>query len=163
MPATKAPGPQLLGVNLDRFDTVAQFELGSIFFGINGKVFRYVQFLDAVTYVAGHVCTFGTTGTDVWKVTNDRSGGSAVTGHGVAGVLTTGNGSVPTQNQYGWLQVAGECNCAGTYAAGDLVKPHASNDGEAVVSGYTAAKADFNIFGYAHSSSRVVLSGLHGF
>lgn len=152
---TPAPGPQLLGVNLDRFTDSAEHALGTLYMGANGKEYRYVQFLDAVTYVSGHVCTFGTTGTDVWKVTNDRAGGSAVTGHGVAGVLQSAN--VPTQNQYGWLQVGGECSPSGTYAAGDLVKPHATNDGEAVVSGYTAAKVDFNIFAYAHSSSRAVL------
>lgn len=152
---TIATGPKQLGVNLEQFDDTAQHALGEVFRGANGKEYRYVQFLDAVTYVSGHVCTFGTTGTDVWKVTNDRAGGSAVTGHGVVGVLSSIN--VPTQNQYGWLQVAGECSPAGTYAAGDYLKPHATNDGEAVVSGYTAAKADFNIFAFAHSSTRAML------
>ena len=148
-----------LGINLDQFDTAAQHLLGTLATGVNGKMFRYVQFLDAVTYQLGDVCTIGTTGTDVWKVTNDRAGGSAVTGHAVVGVLAA-DGAVPTQNQYGWLQVAGECFLRGTYAAGDFVKPHASNDGEAVVSGYTAAKADFNIFAKAHSASRAMLVGL---
>lgn len=152
---TASPGPKMLGVNLDRFTDAAEHELGTLFNGPNGKEFRYVQFLDAVTYVSGHVCTHGTTGTDVWKVTNDRAGGSAVTGHGVAGVLQSS--SVPTQNQYGWLQTGGECGPSGTYAAGDYLKPHATNDGEAVVSGYTAAKADFNIFAVAHSASRAIL------
>lgn len=153
---TDATGPKTLGVNVDRFTDDALHPMGTTYDGKNGKKYVYVQFLDAVAYLAGHVCTFGTTGTDVWKVTNDRAGGSAVTGHIVAGVLASG-ANVPTQNQYGWLQCEGECSPTGTYAAGDYLKPHATADGDAVVSGYTAAKADFNIFARAHSSSRAVL------
>lgn len=152
---TAATGPKTIGVNLDRFDDTPQHELGEEYEGRNGKVFRYVRFQDAITYQAGDVCTRGTAGTDLWNVTNDRAGGSAVTGHEPMGVLSGPN--VPTQNQYGWLQVAGECSPRGTYAAGDYLIPHATNDGEAVVSGYTAAKANFNIFAYALSSSRARL------
>lgn len=153
---TAATGPKTIGVNLDRFTDSAEHAMGEMFIAPNGKEYRYVQFLDAVTYQAGDVCTMGTTGTDVWKVTNDRAGGSAVTGHGVVGVLASGS-NVPTESQYGWLQVGGECSPRGTYAAGDYLIPHATSDGEAVVSGYTAAKANFNIFAVAHSSSRAVL------
>lgn len=154
------PGPKLIGVNLDRYTDAAEHELGDIYVGRNGKVFRYVRFLDAVTYVAGHVCTRGTTGTNVWNVTNDRVGGSSVAGLEVVGVLH-GTNTVPAQNQYGWIQVAGECAPGGTYAAGDYVIPHATVDGTAVVSGYTAAKADFNIFGKALSATRVKLYGVY--
>lgn len=148
-------GPLVLGANLDRYTDDKLHELGSLASGPNGKLYRYVRFLDAVTYQAGDVCTRATAGTDAWNVTNDRVGGSAVTGHEVVGVLHGPN--VPTQNQYGWIQVGGECAPRGTYVAGDYLKPHATNDGEAVVSGYTAAKADFNIFAFAQSASRATL------
>jgi hypothetical protein len=56
------------------------------------------------------------------------------------------------------VQYKGECSPRGTYAAGNQLIPHATLDGQAVVSGYTAAAADFNIFARAHSSSRAVLA-----
>ena len=162
--ATPVSAPKTLGIDLDSYTTAAAHELGEICFGKNGKIFRYVQFLDAVTYAAGQVVTQGTTGTDVWKVTNDRAGGSNVAGHSVIGVLVT-DGTVPTQNQYGWVQIAGECTPLGTYAAGDYVIPHATTDGHAVVSAYgvadaAASKLAMNVFGKALSSTRVKLTGL---
>jgi len=150
-------GPLARGVDLTRIDTAEKYDLGSIAIGRGtnrGKMYRYVKFLDAITYAAGQVVTVGAA-TD-WHVTNDRAGGSAVAGHGVVGVAL----AVHTQNSFGWIQVAGLVQVAGTYAAGDYVIPHATSDGEAVVSGYTAAKANFNIFAYALSSSLVRLQGL---
>jgi len=148
-----------IGGNLTRFTDAAEHAMGDIAYGVNGKVFRYVQFRDAVTYVAGDVCTTALAAVDDWRVTNDRAGGGNITGHSVVGVLPSGL-AVPTQNQYGFIQVAGQCAPRGTYAAGDYVIPHATVDGTAVVSGYTAAKADFNIFGKAETSAIVKLGGL---
>lgn len=153
---TKSTGPALIGINVDTYDTTAKYPMGTFYEGVNGKAYQYVQFLDAVTYQAGDVVTRagGTEGD--WKVTNDRAGGSAITGHEVVGVLMAAI-RVPTQNEYGWVQVRGECAARGTYAAGDFLKPHATADGELVVSGYTAAKADFNIVAKALSSTKVKL------
>ena len=137
-----ATGPQQIGANLDRYDTAAMHPLGSVFESERGKAYRYVQFLDAVTYAAGHVVTRGANTADTWKVTNDRAGGSAQAGHEVIGVAI----GVPTQNQFGWVQISGEATVLGTYAVGDQLKPHATTDGAALVSGYTAAAVDFNIF-----------------
>lgn len=161
MANTVFTGPMTQGANLDSYvSTTPEYQLGQVAQGINGRKYRYVQFLDAVAYLAGHVCTAGTTtAADQWTVTNDRAGGSNITGHEVIGVLH-GTVNVPTQNQYGWIQIAGECVPLGTYAAGDYVIPHATVDGTAVVSGYAATKADFNIFGKAKTSAIVQLIGL---
>lgn len=158
MAETKATGPWL-GANLDRYSDTALHELGSIVNGVNGRKYRYVKFLDAVTYAAGHVCTYGTTtAVDQWTVTNDRVGGSSL-GAAVAGVLH-GTNAVPTQNQYGWIQVAGECVPLGTYAADDTVIAHATVDGTAVIDAYSAAKASFAPFGYAKTSAIVQIRGV---
>lgn len=147
-------GPRAATVDLTRVDSAAAYTLGELALGKDGKAYRYVKFLDAVVYAAGHVVT-AALATD-WHVTNDRAGGSAITGHHVMGVAL----AVQTQNSFGWIQVAGLVQVAGTYAAGDYIIPHATVDGTAVVSGYTAVKADFNIFALALSSSLVRLQGL---
>ena len=147
-------GPSL-APNLDICTAAQLAVLGTVINGPAGRQFRYVQFVDAVTYVAGHIVTRASA-TD-WVVTNDRAGGSNVAGHEVIGMVF--QDTVPTQNQFGWVQCKGISLVAptGTYAAGDYCIPHATTDGAAVISGYAAAKADFNIFGKALSSSRINL------
>ncbi len=88
--------------------------------------FMYVQFLDAVTYVVGHVCTPASATT--YKVTNDVAGGSSlglrfagcIPNAGVNGVAVT---AVPAQNDYGYVQLEGihsaVFNDGTDYAAGD--------------------------------------------
>lgn len=149
-------GPLAKGVDTSVYTTAIRpgLSLGMVAWGEDGKAYRYVKFVDAVTYAAGQVLTFASATT--WDVTNDRAGGSAIAGHGVAGVCL----GVPAQNEYGWIQIAGLVAVNGTYSAGDFLKPHATSNGDAVVSGYTAAKADFNIFAYALSSSLVKLIGV---
>lgn len=75
-----------------------------------GARYRYVQFLDAVTYVKGHVTSLASATT--YKVTNDVSGGSSVVLR-FTGVLPyyksdgTTTADVPAQNAFGWLMVEG--------------------------------------------------------
>jgi len=77
-----------------------RFTLGSVYWK-GGKAYRYVQFVDAVAYIAGHVLTWANaTGT---AVTNDRSGGSAVFATRAVGVAL----GVMTENYYGFMQVSG--------------------------------------------------------
>lgn len=82
------------------------------------KAYKYVKFLDAVTYVAGHVLyPANTAGT---SVTNDTSGGSALA------ALACGYGTaVHTQNSYGWMQIAGVVSAigGGSVTAGSPVAP----------------------------------------
>ena len=83
--------------------------------------YKYVQYLDAVTYIAGQVmCWADTAGT---KVTNDRSGGTGIgTGLEPAGIGL----AVYTQNYYGFMQIAGNALVIGdgSVAAGDFVVSH---------------------------------------
>lgn len=75
-----------------------------------GKMsYVYCKFLDAITYVVGHVCTPTAT---LYGVTNDRAGGTATDERFACVIPNVGlNGSsitsVPTQSQFGYGQVAG--------------------------------------------------------
>lgn len=69
--------------------------------GVGKKRYRYVKFLDAVTYAPGQVVTpANAAGT---SVTNDVSGGSSVGALTFAGVVI----GTPTQNSWGWVQTRG--------------------------------------------------------
>lgn len=95
---------------LGSYETAQSCPLGLETWDGDGYRYRYVQFLDAVTYVVGQVTSLASATT--YKVTNDVSGGSSVVLR-FTGVLPNKNtaGStittVPTQNQYGWLLVEG--------------------------------------------------------
>lgn len=121
-------GGKLLGINLDRKTDEALHPLGAhVHSDDGGKCFRYVQFLDAVTYIAGHVVCVAGTG---WQVSNDASGGTTFAGLWPVGFVV---GDVPTQNQYGWVQCGGIVSnaVAGSAAivAGDLLMPD-TEDGD---------------------------------
>jgi hypothetical protein len=157
-------GPNHLGVNLERCDATAQYPLGLVVEGRQGDgthaSYRYVQFLDAVAYVAGQVVTIASATT--WAVSNDRSGGSALAGLMPVGVVF--QTTVPTQNQYGWVQISGIANVtvgSASVIAGDYLKVDASEDGEADEG---AAGTDENLVGIAlatiadNATGRVMLT-----
>ncbi len=83
----------------------------------------YVQFLDAVTYVIGHVC--GPVSLSGFTVTNDVSGGSAtvlrfacaITNVNASGAAVT---AVPTQNSYGWGMINGPHSAIKTNGDDDI-------------------------------------------
>lgn len=109
-----------------------------------GKVWRYVRFRDAVTYVAGHVCTKALK--DGTEVTNDISGGSSI-GAIVGGICVR----VMTQNYYGFVLVHGyyatvKTSGADDIAIGERVFVHGSTDGtcDGVVAS-TTSSGDFGI------------------
>lgn len=147
MAATKYTWNQFIGANLDRYTDAPEFELGTIVESAGGKRYRYVRFVDAVTYAQGQVVTLASTG---WSVTNDRVGGSDISLVPV-GVLHSDN--VPTQDQYGWVQISGVASvrCAGAgIAAGDILVAHGTTDGSAAEADYTSvAHADFKTVGIA--------------
>ena len=92
----------------------------------NAKAYKYVKFLDAVTYKAGQVLAWGNTAAT--SVTNDiDGGGSAIvsTGNRTAGIAT----AVHTQNSYGFMQIAGVALVEGdgSVAAGEAVVLHSVN------------------------------------
>lgn len=119
----------------------------------NAKVYRAVQFKDAVAYAAGHVVTFASA--NMQSVTNDRSGGSAITGLLPAGVCV----SAPAQNAYGYVLVKGytaTCLTDGSVSAGEGLIPHASTDGAAdSVSATYAVTTHNQVFGFAVSTDTV--------
>lgn len=123
--------PAAIGPSLDVCSATAEFPLGSLIEGVAGKAYRYVQFVDAVAYVAGHLCTIADTAADEWKVTNDRAGGSAMAKHYPVGFVF--QATVPTANQYGWVQCGGVATAiigSAAVIAGDELMADATEDGE---------------------------------
>lgn len=143
--------PNKIGLNpFEVNDITPRFGIGDVFEGrdpttaVTGPgLFRYVRFLDAVTYARGHVCTFAAPATGIpYRVTNDISGGSS-TGQGVAGIAC----NVMTQNYYGFIQIGGQAIVVGdgSVAAGDYVVAH-TTDGQADT---FADGEEEQVFGYA--------------
>lgn len=100
-------------LSIGTYETVNANLLGHITYDALNRRYRYVKFLDAVTYVRGHVC--GLASATTYAVSNDVAGGSVIGGTGLrfAGVLPyyKEDGStladVPTQNQGGYVLVTG--------------------------------------------------------
>ena len=107
--------------------------------------FKYVRFLDAVTYVQYHVVTWANAACT--SVTNDISGGSSL-GAAVAGTV---QGNVPAQNGFGWIQTWGpgtaKTSGADDIAFGESLFVHGSTDG--TCDGASAATYVTGNLGYA--------------
>ncbi len=132
-----ATGGKRLGVNLERCTDSAEHTLGEIIEGTAGRKYRYVQFKDAVTYVAGHLVTLASASD--WAVTNDRAGGSSLAAHIPVGVVF--QTVVPTQDQYGWVQISGIASVlheGAAVAIGDRLVADPTNDGAVSEADYTA-------------------------
>lgn len=145
----KASGPYL-GSNLEQIDATALHVVGVTVRGItaegNPAKYRYVKFVDAITYVRGNsVCQASATSFDV---TNDRAGGSGLAGQFPVGMVHH-SVTVPTQNSWGWVQISGIALFqAGSAAviAGDPLKPDATSDG---LSDEATSGTDENLVGVA--------------
>lgn len=145
MAAHETKGPSILVPNINLCTTDPVYELGRVVEGANGKAYRYVQFVDAVTYVAGHLVCRDFAADNDWKVTNDTSGNSA--GNHPVGVVF--QDVVPTENQYGFVQIGGEAEVLIGSAAvilGDYLKDDGTTDGAA---DEATAGTDENIMGIA--------------
>lgn len=163
MAAHETQGPSILAPNINLCTTDPLWPLGTIIEGKNGKAYRYVQFVDAVTYVAGHLVCLDIAAANDWKVSNDTSGNMA--GNHPAGVVF--QDVVPTENQYGFVQIAGECATvligSAAVIAGDYLKDDGTTDGAA---DEATAGTDENIMGIAletiadTASGRVMLRGM---
>lgn len=126
---TAMTGPAAVGPNLDICTDDQQFPLGTVIDGPQGKRYRYVQFQDAITYVAGHVVCRGAAETD-YKVTNDANLMNA----GLAPEGVVFQSTPPTENQYGWIQIAGVATVligSAAVIAGDWLKVDGTTDGAA--------------------------------
>lgn len=126
-----------IGVN----DVKPRYHLGSLYYH-NGRYYRYVKFVDAVTYAAGHVVEWCAGFT---SVTNDRTGGSSL-GRCPAGVCL----AAMTQNYYGFVQVAGVGDVAmltdGSVAGGEWLVSDSGTDGGADT---MAAGEEAQVFAFA--------------
>lgn len=109
------------------FSSTQQAPLGTKVVDGEGKTWRYVQFLDAITYAAKQACTWDDR--DAWTVTNDVS--DSDDSEDLAGIV---NG-VATENSYGYLQTGGRVDDAlkaagdDSIARGTYLRAHASTDG----------------------------------
>lgn len=123
------------GAVLTQIDSSPKFGLGDVIERPGGFKYKYVKFLDAVTYVGEYdatgaasvamLCTYANAACT--SVTNDRAGGSSL-GQVPAGVPV----GVPTQNTYGWIKVRGVATIGptdGSVAINQKVIPHATTDG----------------------------------
>jgi hypothetical protein len=125
-------------------DASPLYSLGDLCYAPNGNIYRYVKYLDSVTYLAGHVCQWASATLNY--VSNDYTGGSTI-GTG----LTTAAGICPgipaAATPYGWLQVGGIALVFGdgSVAAGERVVPDGA-DGRADT---MAAGEEHQVFGVA--------------
>ena len=103
----------IIGMDLTVIDTVASNKLGGIGQTNDGKLYKYVEYIDATAGVAGEVAYYatvaigGVTGT---VVTSDLSDSISVG----AGVLQT----ALTTGTYGWVQVSGVATLSIALTAG---------------------------------------------
>ena len=113
--------------------------LGAIYWH-EGKAYKYVQFIDDVTYALGHVCLWANdSGT---AVTNDKDGTSIADTDPTAGICLR----AMTADYYGYIQVSGTAEVLGdtNVAAAEYVKSH-TVDGAAIVMGDTYEELAFGI------------------
>lgn len=163
--AARMQGPHI-GPSLEKCWTdlsQTSYRLGDVVEGQNGKAYRFVQFVDAVAYVAGHLVCLDSAAADDWKVSNDTSGNMAGN-HPVGIVFQT---VVPTENQYGFVQIAGESAVcligSASVIAGDYLKDDGTTDG---AMDEATAGTDENICAIAletiadTASGRVMLRGM---
>jgi hypothetical protein len=98
----------------------------------NPAKFRYVQFIDDVTYAVGHACLAASA--DFSDVTNDYVGGTAIGTAASATVPPMIVGfacSAVTADYYGYVQITGRSVCLtdGGVSAGNFLTHHATTDG----------------------------------
>lgn len=128
-------------INFDQIDATPQYPVGSKVTS-GDATYRYVKFVDAVTYKAYDCVTLASATT--WDVTNDRAGGSALAGQMPVGFLLNYT-TMPTANTYGWVKTSGiHSFTAGSAAiiAGDYLMPDTTEDGDCTEA---AAGTDENI------------------
>jgi hypothetical protein len=131
-------------------DSVAKFNVGGLYFGPTGEVYRYVQAEDANIVVGDVLCYAwdGTTGD--WEVTNTATSAidsALATVNIVAGVAV---GSI-TDAYFGFVQVSGLCGDVTTdtgVAAGDNLVVDGANTPNGVADTAVAGE-EHAVFGLA--------------
>lgn len=122
-----------IGADFDRVDSEAQFKLGTIIQGDDGKLYKYVTYSEeaaATDGVAGEVAYYvAATGYANNDVTSDLSASDEVG----AGVLQ----ATMSDNEFGWIQIKGPATLTIALTAGadgDPLTPTGSADGTLDVS-----------------------------
>jgi len=105
----------ILPHKVDVFTPARVAPLGQKFCLGDGRIFRYVQFKDAVTYAAGQSVTWDDKNT--WAVTNDES--SAEIDNILAGVVA----GAPAEDEYGLIQTHGLYESANKTPGDDTIAP----------------------------------------
>jgi hypothetical protein len=100
----------------------------------NPAKFRYVQFIDDVTYAKGHLCLAAAV--DLSDVTNDFVGGTGIgtAADGAAKAIVAGIACYAmTADYFGYIQITGRAVILtdGGVAAGNFLINHATTDGAA--------------------------------
>lgn len=105
----------IAGADISRIDTEQKFKLGSVFQDYDGKVYKYLQYIEgtaAVDGVAGEVAYYyEDSGPIDGKVSSDVSD---CTGSVGAGVLQ----AIMSNEEYGWLQIKGPATLSIALTAG---------------------------------------------
>lgn len=151
---------------VDTFTDDQRARLGQVFEDAAGKEWMYVQFADAVAYVSGAVCGIENASTGI--VTADESASKDRPGGVLVASARTATQKVPTENQYGFVQLSGYhpavAKVAGvdSIAAGTGLVMHASSDGVANVDTGTPTTGELNRrIGFAHAASEDGASGTY--
>lgn len=144
--AHPASPPLTAGPDFLAFDTSAQYPLGTIAHGTEGRRYRYVKLVDIATAApAVNKCVYVASET-TWDVSLDATGGTSIAGLKPVGILI----SVPTvAAPYCWVQCAGIASfVAGSASiiAGDWLMGDTSEDGDLTEA---AAGTDENLVGFA--------------
>lgn len=98
------------------------------------NVYRYIKYVDAVTYAAGHLVLWADI--NFLSATNDTAGGSSLGNNTAIGRMTAGCAqAVHTQNSYGYVKIRGRQTGvpSATAAVGDVLVCSASTDGTATL------------------------------
>ena len=118
--------PILVGFDPTSIHTVEKFTLGALY-EQGGIIYRYVKFVDAIAYIAGHVCLMASA--TQWDVTNDVAGGASIA---TAGAVVNAVGvamAVMTEDSFGFMAVDGIVSVStdASVAIGENLVPHTVN------------------------------------
>lgn len=118
----------ITGAKWDRVDSSAEFALGTIGMGHDGKIYKYVTYSEeaaATDGVAGEACYYvAATGYANSDVTSDLSASDEVG----AGILQ----ATMSDNEFGWVQIKGLATLSIAFTAGadgDVMTPTGAGDG----------------------------------
>lgn len=153
----------IIGANLTRVTTDAEFGLGAKFLSHDGKLYKYMKYdiaTAAVVGVAGEVAYYvAGTGYAAATVTSDLS--DADTTPVGAGVLQ----AAMSDNEHGWFQIKGHATLSiaitGTTADGNALTPTGAADGSLDVVVTTVALSHICAYAADESANEIMCDFLY--